>query len=946
MIDRLEILASRIRRMVSRNRWSARLLGHPPAVGHGDEPGLILIQVDGLGADVLRRTLDEGRMPFLARLIEDEGYDFRPLYSGMPSSTPGFQAELYYGIPTAIPAFGYRDSELGRVLSMNDPSAAAAIEARLAERAPGLLRGGSAWSTIFSGGAAESHLCAATAGVDSLLRALAPTRLIGLIVWHGWSVLRVVANLLAETALALWDMARGSLAGRNLFQELRFVPLRVAVTAIMREMVVAGASIDAERGLPVVALNLLAYDEHSHRRGPDSRFARWTLRGIDRSIRRVWLAAHRSRQRDYQIWIFSDHGQERTLPYPVRYGEDLSRVVLRTYRAFREVTVAGQIGVASSEASGQVTPAGALDRAHRPDASDPGTRPVGLDSVAGGGTDAPALRSDSHASGTSPGAQASDTHRPGRLPAPRRVRRMGRRGRESLGRWLRRREAPRAIPRAWVPERSRWLGQDLPDWVPAERLRRPIPRPHAPASAEDPWIVHQGPVGFVYLPADLDGPDLVRFAEALCLDAHVPLVLARDGDGGARVWTQEGRALRLPAEAAEIFGPDHPHLARVTEDTLRVVGHADAGTLVLMGWDREKPMSLQFENGAHGGPGPRETTGSLILPPEMIPSIAGREPLRPLELRRLALQVLEGNGAHLNLPRPRVTLKGEGARAVDPAEMRLRLLTYNVHGCRGMDGKYSTQRISRVIARIRPDIICLQELDQSRNRSGGIDQVGEIAAHLQADYHFHAVSNVDDGRFGNAILSAYPLTLLSSGPLPRGESLLNLEDRGVLWVGVETPCGKIQVFNTHLSIREKERRIQAAALVGPRWLRNPGVHGPVLLAGDLNASSDSWSARRIGRVLWDVNDRRNGEPVLQTWSSRLPIRRIDHVFVSNDFSVQRIRVPRTRLSRVASDHLPLVVDVACGPCASRAGKESVAPRKEERPTELAGSSKTEPDLPS
>ena len=72
MLDRLEILASRIRRLLSRNRWSAFLLGLPPSVGGDGEPGLVLVQVDGLDDAILREAIDDGRMPFLAHLVRDE----------------------------------------------------------------------------------------------------------------------------------------------------------------------------------------------------------------------------------------------------------------------------------------------------------------------------------------------------------------------------------------------------------------------------------------------------------------------------------------------------------------------------------------------------------------------------------------------------------------------------------------------------------------------------------------------------------------------------------------------------------------------------------------------------------------------------------------------------------------------------------------------------------
>jgi endonuclease/exonuclease/phosphatase family metal-dependent hydrolase len=153
------------------------------------------------------------------------------------------------------------------------------------------------------------------------------------------------------------------------------------------------------------------------------------------------------------------------------------------------------------------------------------------------------------------------------------------------------------------------------------------------------------------------------------------------------------------------------------------------------------------------------------------------------------------------------------------------------------------------------------------------------------------------------------MRLRASGPLPRIASKLNLEDRGVLWVEVEIDGLVVQVLNTHLSIHERERRLQVRELVGDRWLRHPECAGPVVLAGDFNASGDSYTARRIEEVLRNSLPTGQSGADHQTWSSRIPVRRIDHVFTSPQFRVRSVEVPRTRLTRVASDHLPFVVDL-------------------------------------
>ena len=96
----------------------------------------------------------------------------------------------------------------------------------------------------------------------------------------------------------------------------------------------------------------------------------------------------------------------------------------------------------------------------------------------------------------------------------------------------------------------------------------------------------------------------------------------------------------------------------------------------------------------------------------------------------------------------------------------LRVATYNVHGCVGMDRQRSEARIAEVIAQLSVDIVGLQELDLSRRRSAGIDQTGMIAEQLGWHSHFYPAMRWDDEHYGNAILSRYPLTFRRAAKLP------------------------------------------------------------------------------------------------------------------------------------------------------------------------------------
>ena len=237
-----------------------------------------------------------------------------------------------------------------------------------------------------------------------------------------------------------------------------------------------------------------------------------------------------------------------------------------------------------------------------------------------------------------------------------------------------------------------------------------------------------------------------------------------------------------------------------------------------------------------------------------------------------------------------------------------RLMTYNVHRCVGTDRKLDLQRIVSVIAEYEPDIVCLQELDVGRARTGSVDQARQIADGLSMSVHFNAAMRVEAEEYGDAILTHHPETLVHAGPLPSVRHIPGIEPRGALWARIELPDGPINMLTTHLGLVPREQRLQANALCGKSWLGHPDCQGPTILAGDFNVTSITRPYQTFVQHLADAQRRMNIRPSIKTFPSQFPTIRIDHVFVSDDISVKAIEAPRHPLARVASDHLPLVVD--------------------------------------
>lgn len=237
-----------------------------------------------------------------------------------------------------------------------------------------------------------------------------------------------------------------------------------------------------------------------------------------------------------------------------------------------------------------------------------------------------------------------------------------------------------------------------------------------------------------------------------------------------------------------------------------------------------------------------------------------------------------------------------------------RLLTYNVHRCVGTDRRLDVARVAAVIAEHEPDIVCLQELDVGRARTGHVDQAAAIARELSMAFRFNAAMRIEAEEYGDAILTPHPERLVKAGALPTIRGVPGLEPRGAVWAAIEIGGHTLNVVTTHLGLVPREQRLQAAALVSKDWLGHPEATGPTLLAGDFNATSITRPYQTLVRKFADGQRVFGQKPTLKTFPSAFPAIRIDHVFVSPHIRVTGVSVPFSPLARVASDHLPLILD--------------------------------------
>jgi endonuclease/exonuclease/phosphatase family metal-dependent hydrolase len=235
-------------------------------------------------------------------------------------------------------------------------------------------------------------------------------------------------------------------------------------------------------------------------------------------------------------------------------------------------------------------------------------------------------------------------------------------------------------------------------------------------------------------------------------------------------------------------------------------------------------------------------------------------------------------------------------------------MTYNIHNCLGIDGKLSPRRIARVIARYRPDVVALQEVDLGRARTEWADQAKIIAEHLRMEHHFHPTIQVQEEAYGDCILSRLPMRLVKTGMLPTLPDRDKLERRGAIWVEVEWNGTTVHLVNTHLGLYARERLRQVETLLGDEWLGGLDDRARIALCGDFNAIPQSRVWRRCTEVLRDAQSSSGGPP-RRTWFGRFPLARIDHIFINADLEVAGVEVGDDDLARIASDHRPVVASL-------------------------------------
>jgi endonuclease/exonuclease/phosphatase family metal-dependent hydrolase len=241
--------------------------------------------------------------------------------------------------------------------------------------------------------------------------------------------------------------------------------------------------------------------------------------------------------------------------------------------------------------------------------------------------------------------------------------------------------------------------------------------------------------------------------------------------------------------------------------------------------------------------------------------------------------------------------------------MRLRVMTYNIHRAIGLDRRFAPERILRIVDSHQADVVLLQEVDEGVPRSRELDLARELARAL--GYPHVAVGHnvtLRRGRYGNATLSRFPILRERNIDLTIGYWRRRGCQHTAIAVGAHAK--RLEIFNLHLGLSARERVRQVALLARSRELASLPLDVACLVGGDFNDWRSLLRPLFAGPLGFRSATERSGsgQRPLPTFPSFLPTGSLDTIYYRGPLRLLQARRCRLRLSRIASDHLPVVAD--------------------------------------
>ncbi len=246
-----------------------------------------------------------------------------------------------------------------------------------------------------------------------------------------------------------------------------------------------------------------------------------------------------------------------------------------------------------------------------------------------------------------------------------------------------------------------------------------------------------------------------------------------------------------------------------------------------------------------------------------------------------------------------MTEQGRARKSVD-----LRVATYNIHRCRGMDRRIVPSRVADVLRELDADVVALQEVVGAGPEGAG--QAEEIGAALGMGWVMASVRHFRRHLFGNVVLSRLPIVHNAQYDL----SWRTCEPRACQRADLDLGADRLlHVYNVHLGTAVLERRYQARRLAA--YVHDRRITGPKIILGDFNEWMKGLATSTLSS-LFDSIDLYAHLKRRRTYPGIFPMVHLDHIYYEGRVEVRGVQLLRSRTALLASDHLPLAADLRIG----------------------------------
>ena len=295
--------------------------------GEKKYPGIIMLEIDGLSINTLKKAIDKGFMPTVKSWIENKTHTLKEWETDLSSQTGASQAGILHGRNEDIVAYRWIEKEKNNKLVVSGRlSHASEIEKQISN-GNGLLVNGISIANMFSG---DSKLSALTSSkVGRITRIYNKT--LHTIFLDSYNFQRIFI-------LFLWDMIvelKSQIMHRikniqpRLRQKITYPAVRAGANVVLREATTEILTSELFRGeIDTAYATFMGYDEVAHHSGVEDEDVWNVLKKIDLQFQRL-ASAIEMNDRDYKLVILSDHGQSNGATFKQRYGITLGNYVRR-----------------------------------------------------------------------------------------------------------------------------------------------------------------------------------------------------------------------------------------------------------------------------------------------------------------------------------------------------------------------------------------------------------------------------------------------------------------------------------------------------------------------------------------------------------------------------------------------------------------------------------------